>query len=274
MAMLLFPLIVALLPLSQEPGDTVPAAAPPAPAADAQDPAAPSSLEQLLAGFAEQGIELDLAHARMSLPVRVTQRYEPLEYLLCLQPQGKDFESLVSVEGTTAEALNTALLLLGAEPGTIGRIRAVEPAPTVEEMQQGAMPYTFDPAHGGVGFHIFLEWDRELAGGGLEHYRYRAEDLVLNVRDESTYQRGTFVYIGSRFVKPHKDAKLLYIAQAEGNLISLVHFSTPDHLLIGADPNCDSQTIWYPNIYLLPPIGTELRMTLERVPTAGGPGEG
>ena len=118
----------------------------------------------------------------------------------------------------------------------------------------------------GVGFRAFVEWDVTFEDGSTEHYRFRAEDLVLNVREERTYQRGTFVYIGSRFVKPHKDAKEIFMAQAEGNLISLVHFSTPDHLLIGADPSCDSQTIWYPNLYLLPPIGTEVRLILERVP--------
>lgn len=233
----------------------------------AQDPAEPQGMEALLAGFAEQGIALDLEAGRMTLPVKITQRYEPLEYLLCLQPQGKDFESLLSLENTTAEALNTAFLLLGAEMGTLGRIVGVDPPPTMEEMQQGIMPYIFEPAYGGVGFRAFVEWEVTREDGRVEPYRFRAEDLVLNVREERTYQRGTFVYIGSRFVKPHKDAKEIFMAQAEGNLISLVHFSTPDHLLIGADPSCDSQTIWYPNLYLLPPIGTEVRLILERVPT-------
>ncbi|MGB0684925.1 MAG: YdjY domain-containing protein [Planctomycetota bacterium] len=266
MAALLLPLLTAflLLPAAQEP------AAAPVPAQDETQDPAPDGLEALLASFAEQGIELDLAAGHMRLPVVVTQRYEPLEYLLCLQPQGKDFESLLSITDTTGEALNTALLLLGAEVGTIGRIRGVDPPPTVEEMQQGVMPYVFEPAYGGVGFHLYVEWESVLPDGRVEPYRFRAEDLVLNIRDERTYQRGSFVYLGSRFVKPHKDAKEIYVAHAEGNLISLVHFPTPDHLLIGTDPRCESQTIWYPNIYLLPPIGTPVTLVLERAAEAPG----
>lgn len=229
-----------------------------------QEPAATTATtaEDLVQEFAEQGVHMDLKAGTIRIDGSICQHYEPLEYLLVKQPQGKDHEALLAVEDFSATALNAAMLMMGVEKGENGKVTATEPAPTLEEVQAGVAPYSFLPATGD-GFYMYVAWEVE-KDGVVEHYRYRAEDLVLNVRDESTYARGRFVYVGSRFLRPHKDAEEFFAAEGEGNLVSLVHFRPANHLLSGADPASDNQNIWYPNVFLLPEIGYPVEIWFTR----------
>lgn len=222
------------------------------------EPLAPELLQE----FASQGIRMDREAGTIRIDGFICQGNEPLEYLLVKQPQGKDHESLLAVEDFSATALNAAMLMMGVVPGENGRIIPTDPEPTLEEVQAGVAPYAFEPAHGD-GFYMYVSWDREI-DGEMVHYRYRAEDLVLNLREESTYRRGKFVYLGSRFIRPHKDAKEFFAAEGEGNLVSLVNFRPADHLLGGADPAADNQSIWYPNVFLVPPVGHPVEIWFTR----------
>jgi hypothetical protein len=235
-------------------------------AAAVQEPASPAAGE-LAARFAEQGVRLDLERKTISVQAKISSLREPLEYLLVLQPQGKDYESLLLCEDVSAEALNAAMLLLGVERGTNGSITAADPAPTLEEIQNGADPSVVKPAEGD-GFYIYVAWEEQL-GGRAEPFCYRAEDLVINARSEGTYQRGKWVYLGSRFVRPHKDAPELFAAQGEGNLVSLCIFEPANHLLTGADPESDDEQIWFSNVFLLPPAGHPVTVTFAREPWSG-----
>ncbi len=226
----------------------------------AQDPAQ----QEILARFAEQGVSVDLERQRIQVQARVSVLHEPLEYLLVLQPQGKDYESLLLCEKLSAEALNAAMLLLGVEKGINGHLTAADPPPTLEEIQNGAAPYTVEPASGD-GFYVYVSWEEQI-GGRTESFVYRAEDLVINARTEGTYQRGKFVYLGSRFVRPHKDAVEFFAAQGEGNLVSLCIFEPANHILAGSDPDSDDQQIWYPNVFLLPPVGQPVTVSFTREP--------
>lgn len=233
-----------------------------------QEPAAAAPPRaELLARFAEQGVRVDLERREISLTARVSVLREPLEYLLVIQPQGKDYESLLYCEEVSAEALNAAMLMLGVEKGVNGSIRAADPPPTLEEIQNGADPSVVTPASGD-GFYLYVSWEEE-TDGGVEAFCYRAEDLVINARTEGTYRRGRWVYLGSRFLKPHKDADEFYAAQGEGNLVSLCIFEPANHILAGADPDSDDQQIWYPNVFLLPPLGHPVTVTFTREPWTG-----
>jgi len=229
----------------------------PAPLQD-PEPLAPELAQQ----FADQGIRIDRGAGTIRIDGTICQRYEPLEYLLVKQPQGKDHEALLAIEDLSPTALNAAMLMMGVVPGENGRIIPTDPEPTLEEVQAGVAPYTFEPAYGD-GFYMYVSWEREIAGE-MQQFRYRAEDLVLNVREESTYRRAKFVYLGSRFIKPHKDAKEFFAAEGQGNLVSLVNFRPADHLLAGADTAADNQSIWYPNVFLLPPVGHPVEIWFTR----------
>lgn len=232
----------------------------------AQEPV-PSPQAQLLAQFREQGVELDLERRTITLAAKVSALYEPLEYVLVIQPQGKDYESLLYCEGVSAEALNAAMLMLGVEKGRNGSVTAADPAPTLEEIQNGADPSVVVPASGD-GFYCYVSWNEEV-DERLEPYCYRLEDLIINARTEGTYRRGKWVYLGSRFVKPHKDAEEFFAAQGEGNLISLCIFEPANHLLTGADPDSDDEQNWYSNVFLLPPTGHPVSVTFTREPWTG-----
>lgn len=233
----------------------------------AQEPP-PAAAGAVARELAAQGVRYDAARGLVELDGRIAQLYEPLEWLLVAKPHGKDYEALLEVSGVSAQALNTALLLAGMEPGRNAQVHAVEPAPTPEEMAAGALPYTVTPPQG-TGMYLYVSWEVEReapAGPESERYFYRAEDLIINARGERTYRRGPWVYLGSRFIKPHKDAKELFAAEAEGNLISVVYFEPANHLMTGADPEADNQYVWYPNFYLLPEIGHPVRILFSRDP--------
>ncbi len=235
------------------------------PILETQEPgasSAPAGQAELLAQFAEQGVVVDLERHSIQLQGTLSVLYEALEYLLVIQPQGKDYESLLYCENVSAEALNAAMLMLGVQKGINGRVTAADPAPTLEEIQNGADPSVVQPASGD-GFYLYVSWEEEIMGQ-IEAFCYRAEDLVINARTEGTYQRGKWVYLGSRFLKPHRDAKEFFAAQGEGNLISLCIFEPANHLLAGADPDSDDEQVWYPNVFLLPPVGHPVRITLTR----------
>ncbi len=228
------------------------------------------SLAPVLRELAAKGVRADPARGLIEIDASICQRVEPLEYLLVIAPRGKDHESLVSTRDVSAEALNAAMLLLGVQKGENARLIPRDPPPTKEEIEQGIYPYRVEPARGD-GFFIYIAWKVKKKDGAPERFFYRAEDLVLNVRRERTYQRGKWVYLGSRFFKPHKDAPELFAAEAEGNLVSLCNFNPASHLLTGADPEADNQYIWYPNLYLLPEIGYPVKVLFSRSPLEGPP---
>jgi len=223
------------------------------------------SLVPVLKELASKGVRADPSRGLIEIDASICQRVEPLEYLLVIAPRGKDHESLVSTHDVSAEALNAAMLLLGVQKGENARLIPRDPPPTKEEIEKGIYPYKVVPARGD-GFYIYISWEVEKKDGPPERYFFRAEDLVLNVRRQQTYTRGKWVYLGSRFFKPHKDAPELFAAEAEGNLVSLCNFNPPSHLLTGADPEAENQYIWYPNVYLLPEIGHPVKVLFSRRP--------
>ena len=235
-------------------------------AQEGQDPQAKSSGQSaLLETFASQGVRVDLENKLIEVDAFICQRDEPLEYLYIDQPRGKDHEALIYSRGVSAETLNAAMLMLGVQEGQNGKVILVDPQPTPEQAQKGAPRYTFEPASGD-GFYLYVSWEILGKDGTIEKHCVRAEDLVLNHRTEQTYKRGRWVYLGSRFLKPHSKAKEVFAAAAEGNYVSLVNFSPANHLLMGADPLSEDQTVWFPNLYLLPPLNHPVKLLFAHQP--------
>ncbi len=243
--------------VAQEPGLGLPDGVP-------TDPARREALER---AFADGGLSVDFERREIRFPARVNLLWDPLEYLLVVQPQGRDHESLFAVEADELDVrmLNAAMLLFGVEPGTPGTTEAVQPRPTLEEVRQGADTLVTHPARGD-GFYVTAYWTETMDDGRVEEFCYRVEDLVLNARESRTYQRGPWIYLGSRFVKPHADAREYWSAEKDGNLISLVVFGTGHELLTGADPDSGYQDVWFPNVFLLPEVGHEVELVFSLDP--------
>ena len=213
--------------------------------------------EIICAELAQQGVHLDLKRGLIELDAEICQDREPLEYLLVTE-NGKDHESLVKCLGVSAEALNTAILLLGVNQGKNVEYEEVVPAPTREEFEAGASLYNVKPPEGD-GFYLYVAWQGVDSDGNPEQFFFRAEDLVVNVAEDRLYQRNKWVYLGSRFIKPHKDAQEFFAAEGEGNLVSICYFNPANQLLTGRDLQADNQYIWYPNMFLLPEIGQRVQ---------------
>ncbi|KAA3606141.1 MAG: hypothetical protein DWQ01_18280 [Planctomycetota bacterium] len=213
--------------------------------------------------LAKQGVHLDMEAGLIQLQGSLTLLHEPLEYLLILE-HGNRHEALVTVD-CDAQSLNTAMLLTGVETGQNAKVTPVDPPPTEEEWRAGAPTHTVEAAKGD-GFYLYLYWTETGEDGREEKFFFRAEDLILNIYRDRTYHRAPWVYLGSRFIRPHKDAEEMFAAQAEGNLVSLCYFNPANHLLTGNDPDADNQDIWFPNIFLLPEIGHPMTVYLSRQP--------
>lgn len=226
-------------------------------------PESPAEREALEQAFASGGFTLDLERREIRVPVRVNLLWDPLEFLLVVEPAGKTHESLFATDHLDVVMLNTAMLLLGMTPGEPGRTEPIQPRPTPEEVRQGADTLVTTPPRG-PGFYLTARWTETMDDGRVEEFCYRAEDLVLNARDSRTYARGPWVYVGSRLVKS-RDGREYLVAERSGDLIALVVFGTGDELLAGADPDAGYQDIWFPNVFLLPEVGhdVELVFTLE-----------
>jgi hypothetical protein len=208
--------------------------------------------------FAEHGILLDVGRGVCSIPVRVEVRDDLLEYLL-VGPAGASHESVFQTD-VVPSVLNTALLLLGVDPGKARNAAwvAKDPAPTEEEMRAGAHPFDVTLPEGDR-FYLYVAWR-----SGEERFLYRMEDLVRNLRTGRSMRRHAWVYLGSRMVRVDDSGKEVFAADVESNLINVSFFPQGNTLVTAAVEDSVFQTIWLPNAWLLPERGTEVRIVFAR----------
>ncbi len=215
-----------------------------------------SGAEPLTAAFEAAGIQVDYDAEYCAIPAEVVVRNELLEYLL-VGSHGAAHESLFLTH-VDPEMLNTALLTLGAEPGTNALWAPKDPLPSDEEVRAGVSPYDITlPA--GDGFYLYTAWQE-----GDETYFYRVEDLVRDLARRRTMQRHRWVFLGSRMIARGAEGNEVFAAKAEGNLINVSFFAQGNTLLTAALESCVEQTLWLPNAWLLPPTGSPLLFILSK----------
>ncbi len=256
------PVFALALVLALGPGD------PPGAAGTAQG-AADEALASLRRSLGEHGIRLDLEHGFVVLPVRVLIREELLEYLL-VGPRGQLHESLFVTE-VQPSLVNAALLALGLEPGKNAswvQLEPAEAAPPAEgaDARDDRPDFRVVPPEGD-GLYLYAGW-RE----GEEVFLYRVDDLISNLATRRSLPRHRWVFLGSRFATLREGEPEVFVADVEGNLINLSFFFQGNTLITAALPECEEQTIWVANAWLLPPRDTEVALFLskERLESAGG----
>ncbi len=237
------------------PGDTsVPSGAP------VQDPAPPISADvaaKMREAFAAEGILLDVQRSIASVPAEILVRGELLEYLV-VNPRGAVHESAF-LTTVTASRINAALLALDAKPGQNARWKRRDPPPTPEELREGAPAYEVTPPQGD-GFYLYVAW--KLDGETVFH---RMEDLILDLRRGATMRRHRWVYLGSRMLRLRQDnPEEAFAADLEGNLINIAFFEQGNTLLTGALPECEDQTAWQSNFWLMPERGSQVELVFSR----------
>ncbi len=236
-------------------------------------------LAAVVSELSESGVRLDLERGRCAIDARVLARYQPLEYLL-VGERGQAHESLFGTE-VEASLLNTALLLLGAEPGQNARwveVESDEAEGTVENDGLGGPPaepederpapkrFAIEPPEGD-GFYLYAAWVED-----DETYLYRVEDLIANVEEARSMRRHRFVFLGSKMIQPRQDsAEEVFAADLEQNLINVAYFRAGHTLLTTATSAASSEDAWFANHWLVPGEGKTVRLVFSRSRIAGLP---
>jgi hypothetical protein len=233
----------------------------PSPAEVQQGAGAPSAAERALAeALAAGGVDVDFAARALSIEAAVLIKGDLLEYLL-VGPGGAAHESLFLTE-VTPSVLNAGMLALGVEKGTNATWEGVEPAPTLEERRKGKQPFRVVPPSGD-GFYIYAAW-RE---GGQVYY-YRVDDLIANLKTGRSMVRHVWVFLGSTFIEPGPGKDEVFAADLEQNLVNLTFFREGHTLATAALPDCEDQSIWAANPWLLPEREARVRLIFARGPLA------
>lgn len=191
------------------------------PEAKKQDPQA--VLKEVLESFKKQGIKLDPKARTVTIPAVVNTPQDPVEYLL-IHRRGKKHESVFITESKPS-ILNAALLMIGLEKGQNATFVEKKPAPTLEEVQNGADPLVVTPPKG-KRYFMTVRWTTP----EKQVVEYCVEDLMLELSTQEPMGRCEWIYLGGRMAQLYKDDPEVYIADLEGNLISVCYLSPDNHL--------------------------------------------
>lgn len=230
---------------------------------DDQDPGIDPILnarELLVASLAEQGIRMDLNGGWCAFDVDVAVREDLLEYLL-VGPGGRTHESLFSTR-ILPSLLNTAMMTLGGEPGSNASWVPKDPPPTEEELRAGVLPYLVTLPKG-TEFYLYAAWEED-----EDLYFYRVEDLINNLTTGRSLKRHAWVFLGSKIVPhPSREGEEVFAADLYQDLINIAFFPEGFTLLTTAVAECVEQQSWSANAWLVPPMGSSVRLvvSLERL---------
>ncbi|MBK9384977.1 MAG: hypothetical protein IPN34_09190 [Planctomycetes bacterium] len=209
----------------------------------------------LVASLAKAGVTLDLEAEELRLQARIGSPRMPLEFLL-VNDRGAEHESLL-VTGARPSAITTAVHLLGLKPGRNVSWVEREPFPTEDEVRSGARTHDI-LAPEGDGLFVYVSWEEN-----GRRRSYRAEDLVVTEHDGRVMPYTSWVFLGSRFVKPSAKDPEYFAADVEGDVISICYFAGGAQVFTNPHPLA-LRPIFWPNHTLVPERGTAVEVVLTR----------
>jgi len=224
----------------------------------AQDPQA--VLKEVLASFKKEGIKLDAKARTVTIPVVVNRMQDPIEYLL-IHRKGKKHESVFITE-TKPSILNAALLMIGLEKGKNARYVEKDPPPTLEEVQNGADPVIVTPPQGKP-FFMTVRYKPEGKPDG-EVVELCVEDVLLDLTTQEPMGECAWIYLGGRMAQLYKNDPEVYIADFEGNLISVCYLTPDNHLGTMVHERARDDQNWWATTKL-PKEGTEMEFVFHAV---------
>lgn len=182
-----------------------------------------ATAKEVLAQFAEQKIALDLEKGTMTVDAVVNAPPDPIEYVL-IHRKGKKHEAMFFTESKPS-IMNAGLLLLGMQPGKNAAFKEKSPPPTLEELEKGADPLEItEPS--GMPFWMTVSWTDD-QGKPVERC---IEDLVADIGAQEPLRTAEWIYLGGRMAALNRGEPEVYVADFEGNLVSLI-YTTPDNHL-------------------------------------------
>lgn len=258
-------LLVAVPAQQSEPKPVVVKSAPQDPkAGDAkgQDDKAAAVLAEVQKQLQAEGITYDAAAGTIAVKAVVNQPQDPIEYLL-IHRKGKRHEAIF-VTKAKPSVLNAALLMLGLKAGKNATYVEKNPPPTLEEVQKGADPLVVTPPQGEP-FWMTVRWrvgedtDKEKAKV-VEHC---VEDLILDRTTGEPAVDCSWIYLGGRLAQLYRDEPEVFVADFEGNLVSVCYLTPDNHLGTMAHANArDDQNWWMTK--LVPAPETEVEFVFHR----------
>ncbi len=241
--------LLACYACSQEPK-------PSAPSKESAQGASSELAKELKDLFAKEKIELDLAKGTVTVPAIVNAPPDPIEYLL-IHKKGKKHEAMFFTESKPS-VLNSALLMLGLVPGKNASYKEKNPPPSLEEIEKGADPIVITPPEGQQ-FWMTVAWTDD-QGKPVE---YCVEDLIGDLSIKASVRDASFVYLGGRMASLYKGEPEVYVADFEGNLVSLCYLTPDNHLgTMKHDRARNDENWWLTD--KVPASGKEVRFSFHR----------
>ena len=194
------------------------------------------------------GLEINLAERCVDVESRVCLREGTLELIACAMGS-KDHESIVEVKAK-AMHIHTALLLLGAEPGSPALRKSVG---------DGEEHWIDVPPHGGA-VDVFLFFKN---GEGKEMER-SIDQFIKPVEDSGAtakFPTHTFLFAGSHLVGKGEGPRH-YLADRSGNVISIATFGDEMLCLPGVHARDNGALLWEVDPSHLPAVGSAVTLRL------------
>lgn len=219
-----------------------------------------AAAQQLVADVMQQlekeGIVVDQKAQTVTIPAVVNQSQDPVEYLL-VHRRGKRHEAMFWTPSKPS-VINAALLMLGLEPGKNASFVEKDPPPTLEQIEAGADPIVITPPSG-TPLWMTVRWQ----GADDKPVEHCVEDLLMDLTTQEPVVDATWVYLGGRMAQIYRGEPEVYVADFEGNLISVCYLTPDNHLGTMAHKDArDDQNWWITG--LLPPPGTEVTFVFHR----------
>lgn len=255
-------LLSVALAFGQTPPPPAPASTPENPKSAEQKPVQGEALlEEVKKQFQKERIEIDAKAGTLTIPAVVNDPPDPIEYLL-IHRKGKRHEAMFWTQ-TKPSVLNAALLMVGLQPGQNATYTEKQPPPTIEEMEKGADSLIVTPPKG-MEFWMTVRWkDGKDADGKDKEVEYCVEDLLLDLGTQEPVADCSWIYLGGRMAKIYRDEPEVYVADFEGNLISVCYLTPDNHLGTMVHANArDDQNWWTTKV--LPAPGTDVQFVFHK----------
>lgn len=232
--------------------------------AQGQDPKKPEPapdpakvLEEVKQQFAKEGIVFDAKAQTVTIPATVNEPPDPVEYLL-IHRKGKKHEALF-ITKSKPSVINAALLMLGLTPGKNATYVEKNPPPTLEEVQKGVDPVIVTPPQG-TNLWMTVRW-KTPEGKPVE---YCVEDLLIDLSKQKPVANCTWVYLGGRMAPLYRNEPEVYVADFEGNLVSVCYLSPDNHLATMVHENARDDQNWWKS-ERMPERDTEVEFVFHKV---------
>jgi hypothetical protein len=203
-------------------------------------------LERLLRVRAGNGrnlwVDLGKEARRVIIRGTVCQNRAVLEEFLCLA-QTKEHESIVAAD-IDPRTLHAALLLAGAEPGSVAKFDE-----------------KFHPPTGDV-IEISIECKQ-----GKNGKRAKAQDWIRDVATGKSIEH-QFVFAGSQEIKHPVTGETYYLGN-DGDIISVANFASSVIDIAAESSESDTQRLYETFTERIPPLETEVFVILKPLPKKG-----